>query len=107
MQKLRSICFIAAMIGAASASAAPLAYTLDPAHTQVLFSWSHLGFSHPTGQFDQVDGALVYDAGHPAQSSVHVRIPVTSLHTHVPALDKQLLEAQFLDAKKIGAVLDK
>lgn len=89
------------VFGASAAGiAAPVRYTLDPSHTQVLFSWDHLGYSHPTGQFDHVNGTLVYDAGHPAKSSVSVSIPVSSLRTHVPALDKQLLGPMYLDAKR-------
>lgn len=80
--------------------AAPVQYTLDPSHTQVLFSWDHLGYSHPTGEFDHVNGTLIYDAAHPSRSSVRVSIPVSSLHTHVPALDAQLLGPTYLDAKK-------
>lgn len=102
---MKSAIVFAVVFGAASAaSAAPVRYTLDPPHTQVLFSWDHLGFSHPTGQFDQVQGTLVYDAEHPEKSSVRVSIPVKSLDTHVPALDKQLLGAQFLDAEKYPAI---
>lgn len=102
---MKSAIVFAVVFGAASAaSAAPVRYTLDPPHTQVLFSWDHLGFSHPTGQFDQVQGTLVYDAEHPEKSSVRVSIPVKSLDTHVPALDKQLLGAQFLDTEKYPAI---
>jgi polyisoprenoid-binding protein YceI len=88
------------LFASAASFAAPMNYTLDPAHTQVLFSWDHLGYSHPGGQFDRVDGTLVYDSDHPAKSSVRVSIPVDSLHTHVAALDKQLLGPTFLDAEK-------
>ncbi len=89
---------------AGTAAAAPLQYTLDPAHTQVLFSWTHLGYSHPSGQFDRVEGTLEYDPEQPQRSSVRVRIPVASLHTHVPALDKELLGAGFLDAAKYPTI---
>ena len=95
-----AIVFAIVLVATGAASGAPVRYTLDPPHTQVLFSWAHLGFSHPTGQFDKVQGTLVYDAEAPTRSSVRVSIPVKSLDTHVPALDKQLLGAQFLDAAK-------
>lgn len=92
--------FPALFVVSVASIAAPVKYTLDPSHTQVLFSWDHLGYSHPSGQFDHVNGVLVYDADHPAKSSVRVDIPVTTLHTHVPALDRQLLGPAYLDAKK-------
>lgn len=88
------------MAVSAPVNAAPVAYTLYPNHTYVLFSWSHLGFSHPTGQFGKTQGTLIYDAADPAKSSVRVTIPVASIDTHVPALDKDLLGTGFLDAAK-------
>lgn len=98
---MKSVALLLASLGVtAGGIAAPMHYTLDPAHTQVLFSWDHLGYSHPSGEFDHVDGTLVYDAEHPGKSSVRVSIPVATLHTHVPALDRQLLGPMYLDAKK-------
>ena len=98
---MKTVALFLALLGASTASvAAPVQYTLDPAHTQVVFSWDHLGYSHPSGEFDHVDGTLTYDADHPAKSSVRVSIPVASLHTHVAALDRQLLGPSYLDAEK-------
>lgn len=98
---MKVVALILALLCASGACiAAPVQYTLDPDHMQVLFSWDHLGYSHPTGQFDHVNGTLIYDAAHPAKSSVRVSIPVSSLHTHLPALDKQLLGPAYLDAKQ-------
>ncbi|MGH8213029.1 MAG: YceI family protein [Rhodanobacteraceae bacterium] len=102
---MKSAIVFAVVLGSATAaSGAPVHYTLDPPHTQVLFSWDHLGFSHPTGQFDRVQGTVVYDADAPSKSSVHVSIPVKSLDTHVPALDKQLQGSQFLDVAKYPVI---
>ena len=98
---MRAVALFLALLGASASSiAAPVRYTLDPSHTQVLFSWDHLGYSHPSGQFDQVNGTLIYDAEHPAKSSIRVSIPVSGLHTHVPALDRQLLGPAYLDARR-------
>ncbi|MGN6313030.1 MAG: YceI family protein [Rhodanobacteraceae bacterium] len=96
--------FLSLLAASAASLASPVHYTLDPAHTQVLFSWDHLGYSHPSGQFDRVEGTLIYDADHPSGSSVRVSIPVSSLHTHVPALDKQLLGPMYLDAEKFPLI---
>lgn len=105
MKIVRSVLLIGAFMAASTgASAAPVAYTLDSNHTYVLFSWSHLGFSHPTGQFGKTQGTLIYDAADPAKSSVRVTIPVASIDTHVPALDKDLLGTGFLDAAKYPGI---
>ncbi|HEX5339999.1 MAG TPA: YceI family protein [Gammaproteobacteria bacterium] len=81
-----------------------VSYTLDPNHTQVQFNWSHLGFSHPGADFDTISGTLIWDATDIAHSSVSVRIPVASIHTHVPALDQKLKSAEFLDAGKFPEI---
>lgn len=75
-------------------------YTLDPDHTQVVFSWNHFGFSNPTAQFGKVEGALDFDPAKPTTASVEVTIPLASLNTNVPALDEHLQKADFFDAAK-------
>ncbi|MBS0432865.1 MAG: YceI family protein [Proteobacteria bacterium] len=101
---MKSALAFAVLLATAAAGAAPVQYTLDPPHTQVLFSWDHLGFSHPVGRFGQVQGTLVYDADAPGKSSVRVSIPVQSLDTRVPALDRQLLGPKFLDEAKFPRI---
>ena len=72
-------------------------YQLDPDHTMVLASWSHMGFSHPSANFGQASGTLVYDAQDPTKSSVEVSLPIAGLHSFVPALDEHLKGAEFFD----------
>jgi hypothetical protein len=38
-------------------------YKLEPAHTQVLFTFNHLGFTDYTGQFVQPSGSLTIEPG--------------------------------------------
>lgn len=96
---------VALALSAPCGSAAPVAYTLEPNHTYVLFSWDHMGFSHPTGQWRKADGTLTWNAADPAKSSVRVTIPVSSIDTHVPALNKALLGAEYLDAAKYPSIV--
>lgn len=65
-----------------------------------MFSWSHFGFSNPAANFNTVEGTLTYDPAHPSEASVQVRMPVSSIDTHVPALDARLAAPDFFDAKK-------
>jgi polyisoprenoid-binding protein YceI len=96
---------LAGLLGVAvSAQAAPVTYKLDPSHTMVLFSWNHFGYSNPTADFGLGEGTLVFDEQNPAKSSVDVTLPLASLDTHVPALDKHLKEADFFDADKYPTV---
>lgn len=104
MRTLRYVLLAGLLATAASVQAAPVTYQLDPGHTMVLFSWSHFGFSHPTADIGIAKGTVVYDAQHPARSSVEVSMPLSLLDTHVPALDKHLKEADFFDAAKYPVI---
>jgi polyisoprenoid-binding protein YceI len=82
-------------------------YALDPNHSQVRFNWNHLGFSNPGADFDTLKGTLIWNAANPDQSSVTVHIPVASVHTQVPLLDKRLISSEFFDAAKYPLIIFK
>ncbi len=76
--------FLAAAIGAAmatSAFAAPEKYNLDASHSQIVFSYNHLGFSTTYGMFSGFEGEIMFDADAPATSSVAVSMPLKSMLT--------------------------
>ena len=73
-------------------------YDIDPTHTQVEFTYSHMGFSNITGRFDTVQGEFLFDPADPTKSSVNITIPVESISTGVDKLDEHLLKADFFDA---------
>ena len=91
-----------AMLALASvaAHAAPVTYKIDPAHTVVLASWSHFGYSHPSANFGGAEGSLTYDAANVPASKVEVTLPLAGLDTFVPKLDEHLKSAEFFDAQK-------
>jgi len=92
---------LATLIAAASFSAqAADKYDIDPNHTQVQFTYSHMGFSNITGRFDEVKGDFLFDAADPTKSSVSITIPVASISTGVAKLDEHLLKADFFDATR-------
>ena len=83
----------------APAAAAPETYAFDKAHTEVRFSWDHLGLSRQSGRFLDVAGSVVFDAEKPEASQIDVKIPLKSLTTGVNALDDVLLKTpDYLDA---------
>ena len=82
----------------ASAFAAAETYTIDGSHTQANFTWTHFGFSNPTGRFDNIAGNITYDADHPEKASVEVTIAIDSMNTHVADLDTHLKKPDFFDA---------
>ncbi|MBR9843313.1 MAG: polyisoprenoid-binding protein [Rhodobacteraceae bacterium] len=71
----------ALILGAGIASAEPVAYNLDASHSQIVFSYNHLGFSTTYGMFSGFEGAIAFDKEDPAASSVSVSFPVQSMLT--------------------------
>ncbi|MFX5532256.1 YceI family protein [Acinetobacter baumannii] len=80
--------------------AAPVDYKIDPTHTATVFSWNHFGFSTPSANFSDIQGVITVDNAKPANSSVNVTIPLSSVNTNVPALDKEFQEEAWFNAAK-------
>jgi polyisoprenoid-binding protein YceI len=72
---------LATALLATPAFAAPETYNLDPSHSQVVFTYDHLGFSTTYAMFSGINGAIQFDAENPAASSVSVSFPVRSMLT--------------------------
>lgn len=68
-------------------------YTIDPTHTQVYFSWNHVGFSNPGAVFRDVSGSITGNHDHPEKSSVEVTLPVKSVDSFVPLLNDHLINS--------------
>lgn len=52
---------------------------LHASHSQVLFSYDHLGYSTTWGLFSGFDGEILFDQEDPANSTVTVSFPVRSM----------------------------
>jgi polyisoprenoid-binding protein YceI len=85
---------------AAPALAAPTTYTIDPTHTDVIASWSHFGFSHPSAHFGDIAGSLTYDPANVAASSVAVTLPLSGLEAFTDKFNTHLNSADFFDSAK-------
>ena len=73
-------------------------YAVDPNHTQVAFTVSHMGFSNYTGTFSGASGQLTLDPKAAGKSSLKVSVPVNSVMTTSAKLDEELKSAQWIDA---------
>ncbi len=62
-----------------SARAAVETYTLDKAHTQIVFFVDHVGFSKSHGDFLDFDGSFDFDENNPESGSVEVSIKTASI----------------------------
>jgi polyisoprenoid-binding protein YceI len=101
---MRKTLLIAALFAfAGSAFAAPVTYQIDPNHTNVIASWSHFGFSHPSANFGQAAGTIVYDADKVSTSSVQVTLPLTGLSALADQFYDHLTSADWFDAAKYPA----
>ena len=91
---------LAVAIASSVTLAAPVDYKIDPTHTATVFSWNHFGSSTPSANFTDIQGVIKVDNAKPANSSVEVTIPISSVNTNVPALDKEFQEEAWFNAAK-------
>jgi len=85
-------------LGATAALDDADAYTLDSSHSQVLFSYNHLGFSTTYGMFSGFEGEIMFDEENPAESSVNVSMPLMSMFTGWEEREEHFMSEDFFDA---------
>lgn len=92
-------------ISARAATAQADSFVLDPEHTEVRFTWDHLGLSRQGGRFVDVTGRLDFDEARPEASKLSAIIKVASIWTGVAALDSQLAKSrEFFDVGKFPTI---
>ena len=95
---------LAAFAGTAIPASADI-YEIDKDHTEVRFTWDHVGMSRQGGRFRDVSGTLNFDPVAPGNSSVDVRIKVASISTGVAKLDEHLIRSgEFFDAQAFPTI---
>ena len=88
----------AVALGPVPAAAAPETYVFDKQHTELRFSWDHLGLSRQAGRFLDIEGSLMLDPEKPEASHVEAVIKISSMWTGVKELDQILRGKEFFDA---------
>jgi polyisoprenoid-binding protein YceI len=66
-------------------------YAADPAHTLIIWTLDHFGFSPYSGIFGDVTGTLTIDPKRPNAAAVDVTIPVSKVVTASAGLTEHLL----------------
>lgn len=91
---MKNLFLITAAAGftASVASADPQPYTIDPAHSELVASWSHVGFSTTRGIIFDIQGEMMFDEEDPANSSVSIQIPTSAIIV-TPEFTEHLLES--------------
>lgn len=74
-------------------------YAVDPGHTQVLFSYNHMGFTRNMGVIAMPTGTLSLDPKAPDKAKLSVTFPVANIRTGIAALDEHMMSGDMFDAK--------
>ncbi|PAU96646.1 YceI family protein [Paracoccus salipaludis] len=72
-------------------------YVIDPGHSQIVFSYDHLGFSISHGMINGVTGSVTLDAANPANSTVEASFPLSAVSTVDATLDEHIFGDKFLN----------
>ncbi len=73
-------------------------YVLDASHSQIVFSYNHLGYSTTYGMFSGFDGEISFNQEDPAASSVNVSFPVRTMLTGWEARFDHFMSGDFFAA---------
>lgn len=73
-------------------------YTIDPTHSSVVFSVTHMAISKVPGAFKEFSGFIDYNPGDMAKSRVEATIKVASIDTRDSNRNKHLQSPDFLAA---------
>ena len=95
---LRATALGAALFSASAALAEAEKYMLDASHSQIVFSYDHLGFSTTWGMFSGFEGEIMFDQANPAASSVSVSMPVKSMLTGWEGRFQHFMSKDFFEA---------
>jgi|TARA_B110000908_G_scaffold115197_1_gene135076 polyisoprenoid-binding protein YceI len=90
--------FLAAALASTATFAAADTYVLDASHSQVVFSYNHLGFSTTSGMFSGFEGEISFDQENAANSSVSVSMPVMSMFTGWEKREGHFMSGDFFGA---------
>ena len=82
----------------------PGAYDIEPTHTRVLFSTSHMGFTTWYGEFTGASGSLTLDPKNLAGTSFDIIIPANSVSTTNTKLDGELNSPAWFDTAKYPTI---
>lgn len=89
-----------AALMSAGTFAAPVTYTLDPAHTYPSFAADHMGgLSVWRGKFDSTSGKVVYDKA-AKSGSIEVTVDMSSIDFGMPKLNEHAKSAEIFDVAK-------
>lgn len=96
---VKALCAALALMVSGSAMAAPVSYTIDPAHTYPSFEADHMGLSFWRGKMNKNTGTVVLDKA-AATGTVEIVIDLASIDFGLPAMNKWAIGKDFFNVKK-------
>jgi polyisoprenoid-binding protein YceI len=93
-----------AVVAIAGSALAADEYKIDPNHSSVNFSVTHMMVSTVNGRFNTFEGKILYDDKDVTKSSVNVTIKTASVNTDNTSRDNDLRSAGFFDADKFPEI---
>jgi polyisoprenoid-binding protein YceI len=97
---MKKLLYAGLVLGLASGQGVAETYQIDPSHSQVLFTYNHLGFSNITGRFGDLQGQIVYDPADAAKASVKITVPIATVSSGVADMDAHFKRDDLFDATK-------
>ena len=79
-------------------------FTVDPAHTSVIFGISHLGLSYTYGRFNKVGGTYRLDRQNLANSEFNLAVAADSVDTNDEQRDAHLKGADFFNVRQFPQI---
>lgn len=75
-------------------------YAIDGGHSQVLFTYRHMGLTFNMGLLSGASGSLTIDPKSPGSAKLSVDMPINTLHSTIAKLDEEFQSPMFFDAAK-------
>ena len=104
MKHVRAILVITFSFLSATGAFGADSYSIDAAHSSIVFSIRHMAISNVRGRFTDFSGTLVYDEQDINKSSVEITIKAASINTDVKQRDDHLRSADFFDVAKYADI---
>ena len=98
-----ALLIIAGLAGCGAASAAPVAYDIDPEHTYPSFEADHMGMSMWRGRFNKTSGKVTMDKA-AGTGTVEIAIETASIDFGHAKLSENMLAPDQLDAGKYPTI---
>jgi len=79
-------------------------YSVDTAHTYVMFRVKHLGVGYSYGRFNGPAGKFVFNESSPSNSSIEMQVKTNDVDTQVEKRDNHLKSPDFFNAVEHPAI---